>query len=234
MTSDILQVSVVAVEDIRRLPGTWEPAACRTLLGVLELDDAENTSDADALDMALMALQDLKPEQAMQVVLSNFSDGQFTRGQIQNLCEESKEESAWEEYAENDHQRSLFVCIDLLNMAFPHDYPEPEASEVKLSMRRPGLAQQQTRTPLDPATLLRVLGRCQDETNILNRFFPEQIAGAAFPEAAAVIWDLQVAAVNDDELTVVFCGSKYWFRGLDEDEELSCKIDWSRRGQARE
>ncbi len=232
MASDALQVFVVAVEDIRRLPGSWEPDACRSVLRLLEIDGADSYADADAVDMAVMALQDLEPEEAMQIVLSNFSDGHFTRGQIQNLCEELKEERSWEEYAVIEHQRSLFVCIDLLNMAFPRDYPEPAANSVRIAMQRPGLAQLQTRAPLDPATLLRVLGRCQDDSNILNRFFPQQISGAAFPEAAAIIWHLQVAAAQENELTVDFCGSKYWFRGLDEDEELSCTIEWPKAGPA--
>jgi len=48
-----------------------------------------------------MALQDLEPEEAMRSILANFTEGRFNTGQVQNLCDELKEDHAWEEVEES-------------------------------------------------------------------------------------------------------------------------------------
>ncbi len=216
-----------AVDEIRRLPETWEATDYRRLLELLDIDDVDSYSDSDIVEVTLMALQDHEAEEAMEIVLTNFSDNHFSPGQIQNLREELKEECAWEEYPIIDHQQALYVCVDLLSMAFPNDYPEPAATAVDLTMSCGGLGDVHEKCPLDRATLLRAIGRCQDQQSILNRFFSEQINGAAFPEATSVIWRLDAVPAQPDKISVKFCGSTYWFRDLNEGEERSCDIDWT-------
>ncbi len=224
-----IHVNVVAADEIRRLPDTWTVADYRRLLDLLDIDDAETYSDADVEEMALMALQDRDAEESMQIVLTHYTDGLFSLGQIKNLCEELKEESAWEEYPEIDHQRALYVCVDLLNMAFPGDYPEPSAAAVHLTLAGPGLGRAHAVHPLEPETLLRIVGRIQDEGSILNRFFSRQIAGAAFPEAQSVIWRLDPTVTRADEIAVTFYGTTYWFRDIQEGNEQTIDIDWPER-----
>jgi hypothetical protein len=219
MNLESLRLSIDAVEKCRRLPGTWQPGDYRRLLDILEVDDTASFADADLESLALMALQDHEAEAAMQVVLTHFSNGLFTKGQVQNLCEELKEERAWEEYPEIDHQRALYVAVDLLNGAFPYTYPEPAACRVRMTMTGNGVGRSYAESPIDAPTVLRAVARCQDDPqSILNRFFPDQLRGAAFPEANAVIWHLEASVVGADALAVTFYGSAYWFRGLDENE----------------
>ncbi len=214
------------VEKVRRLPGSWQPSDYRRVLEILDIDDFESYPDEELTDMALMALQDREAEEAMHSVLANFTEGQFTKGQIQNLCDELKEDHAWEEYPSLAHQKALYICVDLLNAAFPYEYPVPSATRVNLEIRACGLDEAVAKHPLDPATLLRGVGRCQEQNNILNRFFTEQIAGAAFPEAAWVLWDLQASSIEPDALAVIFCGSSYWFEDIEEEVEATCPLEW--------
>ena len=214
------------IETVAHIPGTWPVTDYRKLLELLDIDDIDSIADGDVEEMALMALQDLEAEEAMRVVLTNFAGDQFTRGQVQNLCEELKEPCAWEEYAEIDHQRNLYVCVEILHRAFPHDYLEPAVCAARLSIAGPGLGRLQSGRPMDAATLLRAVGRCQDEDGILNRFFPEQVGGAAFPEAETVIWRMDTTIIQDDEISVAFYGSEYWFRGLETRDGGLCEIEW--------
>ncbi|MDA1044971.1 MAG: hypothetical protein O3C57_07090 [Verrucomicrobia bacterium] len=221
-----LTLSVNRVAEIRRLPDTWPVSELRRLLDMLDIDDANSIPDADVEGMAIMALQDQDAVEAMRIVLVNFSDNRFNRGQIQNLREELKESGAWEDYPEIKHQRALYVCVDLLSLAFPSVYPEPGAIEVALTMTAHGLGQAHARHPLNAATLLRAMGRSGDQTSILNRLFSEQIAGTDFPEAESAIWGMDVTDVQADVISTRFHASAHWFRGLHEGAEGSCTIDW--------
>ncbi|MDA3872502.1 MAG: hypothetical protein PF795_00885 [Kiritimatiellae bacterium] len=222
-----VQIRIFEIEQSRRLPGSWNLAAFRHLLEVLEFEGAESLSDSEVEDMALMALQDLEAEEAMSLVITNFTDNLFTKGQIQNLCEEMKETAAWEEYSEIDHQRALYVCVDLLHDAFPRVYPEPSACRLNISLSGKGVSKAHASHPLTAVTLVRALGLCQADTCILNRLFPEQIQGAPFPEADSIIWDLKIEESQPDTLSIHLHGSAYWFRGLEEDVQVICDLDWS-------
>lgn len=213
-----------AVEKIRRLPGSWQSSDYRRVLEVLDIDDFASYQDEELVDMALMALQDREADEAMHSILSNFTEGRFSKGQIQNLCEELKEDRSWEEYPNLAHQKALYICVDLLNTAFPYEYPTPSATRVHLEIRARGLDEARAKNPLDPATLLRGVGRCQEQNNILNRFFAEQIAGAAFPEATWVIWDMETSSLGPDALEIIFCGSSYWFEDIEEEIEATCPL----------
>lgn len=214
------------VEKIRRLPHSWQADDYRRLLGVLDIDDVGNLADDELEDMVSMALQDREPEEAMQVILTDFCENRFTKGQVQNLCEELKEDRSWEEYPDLADQKALYQAVDLLNTAFPYDYPAPTATRVRLKIRARGLAEAHGQHPLDPAILLRGIGRCQDQSNILNRFFAEQIAGKAFPEAASVVWGMEATAAGSDTLDVMFFGSSYWYGRLEDEFESSCLLEW--------
>lgn len=216
------------VASIRRLPGSWQPADYRRVLEILDVDDVDNYDESDLEEMSLMALQDRDEEEAMLTILSNFTEGRFTKGQVQNLCEELKEDRAWEEYADLAHQRALYVCVDLLNGAFPFVYPRPSATRVRLAIEAEGLDEALSRHPLGAATLLRGVGRCQERGNILNRFFADQIAGAAFPEADWVVWHMETARPRSNVLNVDCWGSSYWFEDIEEDVDRSCTLEWAR------
>ena len=215
-----------AVTTIRRLPGSWQPADYRQVLKVLDMDDIASCADVDLEDMVLMALQDLEPEEAMRSILANFTGGRFNKGQVQNLCDELKEDHAWEEYPNLAHQKALYLCVDLLNAAFPYEYPTPSATRVNLAIEARGLDEAFAKHPLDPTALLRGVSRCQVDDNILNRFFAEQISGAAFPEAAWVVWGMETAPAGPDAIKVDFWGSSYWFEDIEEEVDQSCALEW--------
>lgn len=214
-----------SVEEFRRLPGTWQPSDYRRVLEVLEVEGFEGYSDGDLEDVVLMALQDLDVDEAALVVLSNFAEGRFSAGQVRNLCHEIQEDRPWEEYPNISHQKVLYVCVDLLSAAFPFDYASPSATRIDLTITGQGLDRALARRSLDAATLLRGISLCQEQDGILNRFFTDQISGAAFPEAAWVIWHTEAVSQGGDALQVTLWGSSYWFGDLE--EEMSCVLEWA-------
>lgn len=207
-----------AVEEIRRLPGTWQSSDHRRLLSLLEVDDLESYEEADLESVSVMALQDAGLDQAPTLILSNFTDGRLNPGQVRNLRHELEEERFWEEYADLTLQRELYLCVDLLSLAFPRDYPEPSATQVQMSLRAGNLDKMLSRHSLDAATLLRSVRQAMDASSVLNRFFTEQLAGGPFPEATSVVWGMEAASSEPNHWQVVFWGSGYWFKDLEEGE----------------
>lgn len=214
------------VEEVRRLPGCWLPADFRRLLETLDVDDFESYSEADLEEVALMALQDVGIDEATSVILSNFTEDRFSKGQIRNLCNELREDRCWEEYADLAHQKALYTSVDVLSLAFPYDYAEPDATQVDLRMTAGSLVKSLGGRSLDAATLLRGVSLCQEKDSILNRFFSDQIAGTAFPEAEHVLWHVEQTRDEPDALDVKFWGSSYWFEDVEEDVEVTCKVLW--------
>jgi hypothetical protein len=219
-------MTVATVEEIRRLPGTWDSSDYRRLLEALEVEDLDEYSNEDLESVALMALQDAGPDDAANIVLSSSTEGQFSSGQIRNLCEELKEDRAWEEYADLARQELLYVCVDLLHAAFPFDYPEPSATRVVLELRADGLDKVLARHPLDAATLIRGVSQALGQDSILNRFFSDRMVSGDFPEAASVLWHMEEAPIDVDTRSVTFVGSSYWFQDLEEGES-SCTLRWN-------
>lgn len=216
-----------SVDEFRRLPGTWMPSDYRRLLEALDVEGFEGDSDGDLEDVVLMALQDLDVDEAALTILTHFSEGRFSPGQIKNLCHEIQEDRPWEEYPNIAHQKVLYVCVDLLSAAFPLDCSTPTATRLDLSVTAPGLDSINAKRPLDSAILLRGISRCQEDDSILNRFFSDQIAGAAFPEAPWVVWHMEATSPGIDTLQVGLWGSSYWFEDVEEDTERSCVLEWA-------
>ena len=114
-------LTVTQIETLRHLPGTWIVDDYRRLLQTLEVDDLDSYCDTDLEEVAVMALQDLDHRDAVKAILTSLYEGQFSSGQIQNLTEELKEDSAWDEYSDLADHEALYVCLDLLSLAFPEE-----------------------------------------------------------------------------------------------------------------
>jgi hypothetical protein len=76
----LYDVDVIALNVVRDMPGTWTEADYLALLEALEVTGIDGLSEADLRDMALMALQDLDPEEAADAVLALKLKDAVSRG----------------------------------------------------------------------------------------------------------------------------------------------------------
>ena len=77
------------------------------------------------------------------------------------------------------------------------------------------------RTPDDetaPGTIVRMLASGMDEDAILNRLFEDELAEEKFPEAALIIWDLEVDHTGEHTTTLQIISSGYWLDPLRQTE----------------
>ena len=80
-----------------------------------------------------MALQDLKPENAAELVLGSLASG-LSKGVRQNLAYDLKEQPMWEAFDTPAYHQPIFTAAVLLNRAFPKVYPRPEIARLILKL----------------------------------------------------------------------------------------------------
>ncbi len=199
---------------VRQLPGTLGSADLRRLLRDLDTPEAEY-SDTDLPDVVAMSLQDIGEQASVSAILNCFYPGQFTPGQIQNLTEELKEPTAWDEYSDLVDHQALYVCIDLLNTAFPKEYRAPSHSKLELRICSKELKQTQLDEQISPALVLRGIAQLENPECRLCRLFHEQIQSGTFPEAASIIWLLKLESDEVGAVEIESHGSSYWFEGIE-------------------
>ena len=96
----ILEAEVLTYREIHELPGDWTPDVLRSLLADLEVE-VDTVPEADLLDLAMMAVVDLDPQDAGVAVLrtvfgdrmsagirANLASGLGTRSLVTRLYEE--------------------------------------------------------------------------------------------------------------------------------------------------
>ena len=94
-------VKVLELKKAYDLQGSWQDNDYRDLLERLEIDDIDELSSGDLLDILLMALQDLGPEDAADLVLAHKLQTSSTPGSRRNLVEDLLEgQRAWEQFAD--------------------------------------------------------------------------------------------------------------------------------------
>jgi len=209
------QVELVDWKEIHELPDAWSSAQLAELLNVLEI---EGVAESEALEMALMGLQDLEVEDAADRVLQVEFAERMRAGVRQNLAHDLGEERAWEESPDLAHQSGIFNAVVLLQQAFPKEFDRPDASSIRV---RIATQSEQARgwldapTP-DPALLLRILAGGMEDRAILRRLFQESLAGTQFPEAGLILW--RVSRVDGDFEII---SSHQWLKSLEDAESWS-------------
>ncbi|MGK0236783.1 MAG: hypothetical protein ACI92G_000239 [Candidatus Pelagisphaera sp.] len=225
------ELSIDAVETINSLPESWSQSQYRQLLENLEFDGTNELPEDQLQDYALMALQDLEPDEAAAALLETILGSLLSEGKRQNLSEEITTERQWEEYPDLRCHEPLFNIQILLNLAFP-ETPQPEIHKVEVtlsSLNQP--AEQYLRdhqNSIDEALIVRCLAPATSESSILNRLFEDQIAEGPFPEAEHILWKVFVESLPAEEgkrqrrKLSLFCPIR-WTSDLEDANAIECE-----------
>lgn len=220
MAKPLFNVSVVSVREIHDMPGTWSDDDYRKLLAQMEVDDVDDVSGADLLDITLMALQDMEPDDAADTVLAYKLGASITSGSRQNIVQDFLEDQRpWEEAADITLHARIFAVAVLLHNAFPASFSEPDMMQVILEITalKPEAAEALAKPP-QAAFVARMLADAMDTHSILERLFDEQLLAHSFPEAEGIIWLAEFSeptapATQSVELTLY--SSVHWLKAMD-------------------
>ncbi|MFT5233446.1 MAG: hypothetical protein ACI9UK_001283 [Candidatus Krumholzibacteriia bacterium] len=215
----LFNVSVSSLKEINDMPGTWEDDDYRKLLEQLEVDDIEELSDSDLLDVVLMALQDMKPIDAADAVLIYKLQDSITAGARQVIVQDFVEDQhPWEEASDISLHARIFAAAVLSQKAFPAKFSKPDMMKLVLQVTaiEPEAESLLAKSP-EPAFVTRMLVDGMDENSILGRLFEDQLLSQSFPEADGIVWQAEFSdqtseALPSANLTIYSC--KHWLKAM--------------------
>lgn len=220
MARQLFDVCVLNVKEIHDMPGSWCENDYRRLLTNLEMDDVGDVPANDLLDMTLMALQDLEPEDAAEVVLAYKLSDSISKGARQNIVHDLRDDQRpWEEAADIKSHSRIFAATVLLQKAFPSAFPKPDMMRVILNVTATSTeAEELLDNPPQAAFITRMLADALSENCILERLFDEQLKAQSFPEAEGIIWHAEFGERLAGEKTcadLTIYSSVHWLNGMD-------------------
>ena len=217
-------VSVVELKKFCDLPDSWSDEDYRALLAELEVDEVDDLAGADLLEILLMALQDLEPEEAGDRVLAYKLQTRVSRGSRQNIVEDLLADGKpWEEWADLYLHASIFEACVLLQLAWPRVFPRPACQRLRLrleALQKDG--RELLRRPPEPAFVARVLADGMDEKSILERLFDEQLVAREFAEAEGIVWraDFDEVAADGSAAVLTVYSSQHWLEDIEGVDEF--------------
>jgi hypothetical protein len=185
------QVTIISISEIHSLTGAWDSNSLRALLELAEADDLGDIAEADLLDISLMVLQDLGNQKAGELVLEAVFGDKMRPGVRQNLVDDLQDAEPWNDFAEIDQQRGIFVAVCLLHKAFPARYGTPDALELRVNILPLGSAGASALNRPQAAWLLRILACGMDEQSIVHRLYDAELQDGEFADAKGLIWDCE-------------------------------------------
>ena len=88
-----------------------------------EVDGRKGVAGEELLEMTIMALQDMEPEEAADIVLEYKLKDTVSAGIRKNIINDLLDnDSPWEEYSDIRFHKNLFVRSVLLHKAFPSQF----------------------------------------------------------------------------------------------------------------
>lgn len=182
------QVTILSINEVHALAGTWDNDSLRTLLRLAEVDDLGDIADGDLLEISLMVLQDLGNQKAGELVLEVVFGNSMRPGVRQNLVDDLQEHEPWSDFAEISQQRGIFIAVCLLHKAFPTRYGTPDALKIRVKFQP--LTNTGAAVPIPPRAdwLLRMLARGMNEHSIVHRLYGAELESGEFKDAPGLIW----------------------------------------------
>jgi len=215
----LFNVTVSSLKEIHDMPGTWEADDYRKLLEQLDVDDIEELSDSDLLDVVLMALQDMKSIDAADAVLIYKLQDSITTGARRIIVQDFVEDQhPWEEASDISLHARIFAAAVLSQKAFPAKFSKPDMMKLVLQVTaiEPEARDLLTKSP-EPAFVTRLLADGIQKNGILGRLFEDQLLSQSFPEANGIIWQAEFSDQTSEapptaNLTIYSC--KHWLKAM--------------------
>lgn len=211
-------IKINSVKTIDELEGSWNSADFTELLKRFDYADAEKLNQNELKDYLFMAIADFEPNDAASIVLDYKLSEVLTEGQIDNLSHEMLREKVSENYSDISIHKILFSINQLLYKAYNGKFPNAKATVVNFEMRD----ENEEETEITKELVLKALRISLPGKNLINRLFTDQLDGnAPFPEAEAIIWDLQ----NKGNFQYQMTTSEKWINKEDfENLEFECIV----------
>ncbi|RYY21062.1 MAG: hypothetical protein EOO36_01790 [Cytophagaceae bacterium] len=203
-------VERLSFQHLAALPTAWQNADYLALLTKLDYDSPEAIAPAELKEMTQLALTDLEPAAAAEIVLAYLFSDELKPGQLDQLAHQMQTEKLWEENPNFALHQGFFNATQLLYEAYNGKFPHPQAVEFKIKISATDPAALAKLADEPAAALLRLLAPGLTDRALLHRLFSEQLAGGDFPEAPAILWQLAPSEQTPTSVVYDIISSDYW------------------------
>jgi hypothetical protein len=203
-------VERLSFQHLAALPNAWQNADYLALLNALSYDNPEAIAPAELKEMTQLALTDLEPAAAAEIVLGHLAGEELTKGQTEQLAHQMPTEKLWEENPNFALHQQFFNATQLLYDAYNGKFPHPQAVEFKVKITAADPADLALLDHEPAATLLRLLAPGLSDRALLHRLFGDQLAGGEFPEAPSILWQLTPSEKTETSVVYDIISSDYW------------------------
>ncbi|MGI4739873.1 MAG: hypothetical protein ACRYG7_32290 [Janthinobacterium lividum] len=203
-------VERLSFQHLAALPEAWQNTDYLALLTQLDYDSPEAIAPAELKEMTQLALTDLEPAEAAEIVLGYLAADALTKGQTDQLAHQMQTEKLWEENPNFALHKKFFNATQLLYDAYNGKFPHPQAVEFKVKLTAANPADLAALDQKPAAALLRLLAPGLSDRALLHRLFSDQLAGGAFPEASDILWQLTPSEKTADSVVYDVVSSDYW------------------------
>lgn len=196
-------VKILNVSTVNELESYWSDTDRKKLLELFGFTDIKNAKSGEIRELLLMAITDFEPDEAARMLLGYKLGEVLNEGQIQSISHEMMEDKVAEEYPDPALHFDLFNINQLLFMAYNGKFPNTEATILELELK----PADEGGPEIDKEIFTKILSQGLSDENIINRLYPDQVAGkAAFEDANKIIWQINDKGHGLYELTT----SQYW------------------------
>ncbi|MVN74978.1 hypothetical protein GO988_01420 [Hymenobacter sp. HMF4947] len=203
-------VERLSFQHLAELPTAWQNTDYQALLAKLDYENPSEVPPAELKEMCQLALTDLEPAEAAQLVLGYLFADELKEGQIAQLAHQMETEKLWEENPRLELHEGFYNATQLLYDAYNGKFPHPQAVEFAVKITAADAADLTVFQPEPAPALLRLLAAGLTDHALLNRLFGEQLAGTAFAEAPHILWHLTPSDQTATSLTFTVISSAYW------------------------
>jgi len=217
-------VTISEIDVLSEIADAWQAHHFTAMLENMDYGDTFGMSPSELREMCLLSLQDLEPAEAAALVLRCRFGDRLREGQVRNCSHEMLDEKHWEQYAEMSFHEDFFHVGSLLFEVFPRKFPTPDAAHVCLEITaRDKTGKQILQARVDEAFVVRLLADGMSDSAVLHRLFDEQLAGAPFPDAEAILWIVEQEHLDSGSLRLNVISSGYWLDALNDVESYVSK-----------
>ena len=200
-----IHIEISDIKTVNQLEDYWKLEDFKNLLEAFDIQGIEGIKPKEILEYLNMAINDLEPTEAAEIVLQYKLGDTLNEGQIQNIAHEMTIDRVSEEYPDPELHYDLFNINQLLYRAYNGKFLNTEATVVlfKLSSSE--------EFEINKEVLLKSLVPGLQENNLVSRLFDDQIKGEVeFADAAKVIWTFK-----EENGTIQLVTSDYWISQQD-------------------
>jgi hypothetical protein len=189
------------VTSLEEIPNYWTKEDYFELLKLYDVPVAATLSEAECIEYLQMAVSELQPNEAANILLTFKLSDHLNENQIDQISNDMLIDKVCEEYPEINLHSDLFSVNQLLYKLYNGKFPNAKAISIEI------LAEIEGHTEvLSKEEILKYLMEMVSERNLIKRLFGDKLTHeATFEEANDIIWKLDV---SDNHYTIIT--SEYW------------------------